>query len=308
MLLRQLKWNKDTLVEKFMDNANAMLVASGAIAPEIAPSPPSSRAQSLRSQARGSKSKAKSPPQKKSPATDEPFVCQICFNDAPGQHTLALACDHVYCAECWTEHVVAKIRDESEHSVHCMAEGCALVAPDTFLRGLLLNLPGADAERVDLGKKMWARLQELFVRHFVACQASLKFCPYPSCTNTVSCPSAATRASLITVVPTVSCGARGIGNADGKASSSSSQTAAAGSLQSKEHKFCFGCTVDGDHRPVVCGAAKLWLKKCRDDSETANWIKSNTKECSKCQSTIEKNGGCKYVSLSSNLCRRTTEC
>jgi ariadne-1 len=39
----------------------------------------------------------------------------------------------------------------------------------------------------------------------------------------------------------------------------------------------------------------MWLRKCADDSETANWIKTNTKECSKCNSTIEKNGGCKCV-------------
>jgi len=76
---------------------------------------------------------------------------------------------------------------------------------------------------------------------------------------------------LATVVPTVSCGA------------------------SATHKFCFGCAIDGDHRPVICNVAKMWLKKCRDDSETANWIKSNTKECSKCQSTIEKNGGCNHM-------------
>ncbi|KAF8757059.1 Lysyl-trna synthetase [Rhizoctonia solani] len=51
---------------------------------------------------------------------------------------------------------------------------------------------------------------------------------------------------------------------------------------------------------VKCGrnihsALALWLKKCQDDSETANWIKSNTKECTKCQSTIEKNGGCNHM-------------
>ncbi|TPX75898.1 hypothetical protein CcCBS67573_g02826 [Chytriomyces confervae] len=40
---------------------------------------------------------------------------------------------------------------------------------------------------------------------------------------------------------------------------------------------------------------KLWLKKCADDSETANWISANTKECEKCQSTIEKNGGCNHM-------------
>ncbi|POW05015.1 hypothetical protein PSTT_09972 [Puccinia striiformis] len=37
---------------------------------------------------------------------------------------------------------------------------------------------------------------------------------------------------------------------------------------------------------------KLWQQKCADDSETANWISANTKECTKCHSTIEKNGGC----------------
>jgi ariadne-1 len=127
----------------------------------------------------------------------------------------------------------------------------------------------------------------------VACNACLKFCPYPSCTNTVSCPSASSKSSLACVVPTVSCGARGIGG-DLDANLSQSQQFGLG-LQGKEHKFCFGCPIESDHRPVVCGVAKMWLKKCRDDSETANWIKSNTKECTNCQSTIEKNGGCKYV-------------
>jgi ariadne-1 len=40
---------------------------------------------------------------------------------------------------------------------------------------------------------------------------------------------------------------------------------------------------------------KKWVKKCKDDSETANWISANTKECGKCQSTIEKNGGCNHM-------------
>ncbi|KAI0239870.1 hypothetical protein L0F63_002147 [Massospora cicadina] len=35
--------------------------------------------------------------------------------------------------------------------------------------------------------------------------------------------------------------------------------------------------------------------KCEDDSETANWIHANTKECPKCLSTIEKNGGCNHM-------------
>jgi len=41
---------------------------------------------------------------------------------------------------------------------------------------------------------------------------------------------------------------------------------------------------------------KCWVKKCKDDSETANWIQSNTKDCPKCGKAIEKNGGCNHMS------------
>ncbi|PPQ92982.1 hypothetical protein CVT25_000183 [Psilocybe cyanescens] len=320
LLLRYMGWNKERLIEKYMDNATSVLVAAGVTASEPVsppaapvrthsiPAPNSStprrattRGSKLLSLASGSKS-AKSPPSTPNPLqrqlskkADEAFVCQICFNDAPDLQTLSLSCEHAFCTECWTDYIVSKIRDESEHSIRCMAEGCALVAPDHFIRDVLIPEPGApvgDPAKEELNSKTWSRLQELFARHFVGCNSSLKYCPYPSCTNTVSCPSAASKSSLTTIVPTVSCGARGIG---GSAQDVSQSQHFSLGLQGKEHKFCFGCDIEGDHRPVICGVAKMWLRKCRDDSETANWIKSNTKECSACQSTIEKNGGCNHM-------------
>lgn len=191
------------------------------------------------------------------PDVSEPFVCPICFDDTQTK-TLSLSCDHPFCTSCWNAYAVSRIKEEGEITIRCMAEGCSLVAPDTFV---LSVLEGDDAIK--------ARFHELTIRNFVSCNPNLKYCPYPSCTYTISCPSAAGKLSLTRIVPTVACGA------------------------SASHKFCFGCAIDGDHRPVVCGVAKMWLKKCHDDSETANWIKSNTKECTRCQSTIEKNGGCK---------------
>jgi ariadne-1 len=232
----------------------------------------------------------------KSSDPSEPFVCPICFDDSPGLRTVSLDCEHTFCSNCWTAYLISKIRDESEHSVKCMAEGCALVCPDPFIRTIIG--PGAATAAGEPGQeednaKAWSHFQELLVRHYVASNKRLKFCPYPGCTNTVSCPSAADKSSLTTIVPTVSCGARGIGD---QMTQSQSQSASGGlGLQGKEHKFCFGCTVEADHGPVICAVARMWLRKCRDDSETANWIKSNTKECSQCQSTIEKNGGCKCV-------------
>ena len=53
------------------------------------------------------------------------------------------------------------------------------------------------------------------------------------------------------------------------------------------------CGYAKNHQPLTCRYVKLWEKKCADDSETGNWLMANTKECTKCNATIEKNGGCK---------------
>jgi ariadne-1 len=58
--------------------------------------------------------------------------------------------------------------------------------------------------------------------------------------------------------------------------------------------FCFACGNDS-HSPLSCGMFQKWRKKCEDDSETANWIAANTKECPKCGCLVNKNGGCHHV-------------
>ncbi|KAH9859175.1 hypothetical protein C2E23DRAFT_716496 [Lenzites betulinus] len=263
LLLRNMDWNKEKLIEKYMDNASVVSVAAGVELPPP-PKPSSSRqaAPGPQRSSRHSPAAPKSPKGKRvSPPVEEhtPFICPICFDDTQTEF-LGLLCDHKFCATCWKEYIHSKVRTEAECMIACMSEGCNVAAPDPFVERAL----GDDRET-------WSRYQGLLVRQFVGCISHLKFCPYPSCTYTVSCPSAATKSSLAQIVPIVSCGA------------------------SNAHVFCFGCPIDADHRPVVCAVARMWLKKCQDDSETANWIKSNTKECSKCQSTIEKNGGCNHM-------------
>ncbi|THH26842.1 hypothetical protein EUX98_g7349 [Antrodiella citrinella] len=271
LLLRNYNWNKERLIEKYMDSATAVSIAAGLALPEKPDS--SSRSRATQSQPVGAvrrTTRRNTNEQPKSgktkilervtpPLDDQPFVCPICFDDSQTK-TMSLQCNHKFCTECWNAYTTSKIRTEAEHWITCMAEDCKLVATDDFVKSALKD----DAD-------VFTRYQELVVRHYVSCNKNLKYCPYPSCTHTVSCPAGASKSALTTIVPIVTCGA------------------------SAGHKFCFGCNVDADHRPVVCGVAKMWLQKCQDDSETANWIKSNTKECSKCQSTIEKNGGCNHM-------------
>ncbi|XP_077233211.1 putative E3 ubiquitin-protein ligase ARI2 isoform X2 [Tasmannia lanceolata] len=60
-------------------------------------------------------------------------------------------------------------------------------------------------------------------------------------------------------------------------------------------QFCFSCSLEA-HSPCSCLMWELWTKKCRDESETVNWITVNTKPCPKCHKPVEKNGGCNLVS------------
>lgn len=255
LLLRYMNWNKERLIEKYMDNPTVVNQAAG-IPTEASGSTRSSplptRSPSLRAPAVTPRRQTRRTAAITEAAT--PFVCPICCADAPTS-TLALACGHSFCSDCWSIYVTSKIREEGESSIRCMSTDCSLTVPDAFIE--TVSDPST-----------FTRFHELVVRHYVAHQPQLRFCPAPSCVHTVKCQTVASKASLSRVVPTVCC-------AEG-------------------HLFCFGCSIESDHRPLVCNVANLWLKKCQDDSETANWIKSNTKECSKCQSTIEKNGGCKY--------------
>ncbi|KAI2495836.1 ariadne-1 [Fragilaria crotonensis] len=58
--------------------------------------------------------------------------------------------------------------------------------------------------------------------------------------------------------------------------------------------FCLVCGEE-PHSPCNCKELAVWNEKCRNESETANWILANTKACPKCISRIEKNQGCNHM-------------
>lgn len=58
--------------------------------------------------------------------------------------------------------------------------------------------------------------------------------------------------------------------------------------------FCVRCGNE-PHSPATCQNLTVWQEKCRNESETANWILANTKSCPKCSSRIEKNHGCNHM-------------
>lgn len=66
--------------------------------------------------------------------------------------------------------------------------------------------------------------------------------------------------------------------------------------------YCFRCNDHsiGDHQPATCAMTEAWIAKATDQAETVTWLMANTKNCPKCRSAIEKNGGCMHMT-----CRKT---
>jgi len=105
-------------------------------------------------------------------------------------------------------------------------------------------------------------------RSYVDDQPSLKWCPAPDCGRAVR------------------------GGKPGLLSVACSCT----------HRFCFQC-MNEDHQPATCDNLAKWTVKCRDDSETYNWLVANTKACPKCATSIEKNGGCNHMTCKNTSCK-----
>lgn len=112
ILLRHYRWNKERLIESYMDNPDKVLENAGL--GNRRPTTPRTVAVSG-------------------------FVCEICFEDEDGLQTYAMECGHRYCAECYTRYLTQKIKDEGEAArIQCPRQGCNRVI-DSKTIDLLLS-------------------------------------------------------------------------------------------------------------------------------------------------------------------------
>ncbi|KAJ3018460.1 hypothetical protein HKX48_002885 [Thoreauomyces humboldtii] len=167
MLLRAFRWDKEKLVEAFMEDSDRVLGRLGIPVPreEIG---------SVR-QAYGAGS----------------FECPICCDDdVGGAETVALQCGHRFCRECSVAYVVEKISQGESGGIQCMEGVCKLkFDEDTLVR--------------ILPPETLSKYRELTLRAFVSDMPYLKWCPAPDCGYAVECHADVSEPLLL--VPAVRC-------------------------------------------------------------------------------------------------------
>ncbi|TKR95455.1 hypothetical protein L596_009621 [Steinernema carpocapsae] len=168
--------------------------------------------------------------------------------------------------------------DEAEDLVKfsCGAKSCKTCF-DIYLTGKIqesqtpfISCPGFKCTQLidDDDVKRYCRDQtgyeKVIINSYVMANSQMKWCPAPSCSKVIEVNWAPN--DWFTQAVQCTCG----------------------------KQFCFNCYGDR-HEPVNCHILRKWMQKQKDDSETLNWINTNTKTCPKCRSQIEKNGGCIHM-------------
>ena len=98
ILLRHARWNKEKLINSYMENQEQMLEEAG-LGRSIA-----------------------SRPQIK---TVKNFTCEICYDDSRDLQTFAMKCSHRFCVDCYKHYLAQKIKSEGEAArIKCPGDGC----------------------------------------------------------------------------------------------------------------------------------------------------------------------------------------
>ncbi|KAL7669615.1 hypothetical protein ACOME3_010262 [Neoechinorhynchus agilis] len=193
-------------------------------------------------------------------------TCVICFtaeDELKDKAKLLFAdCHHYFCKECGLAYISQKI----------LRDGISTVIPcpgddcNMFIDdGLVSYIAGCGSGESNNLLRMYDRA---ITNSFVECNREFRWCPG------VGCDLAIRRLERL------------------------SNEAA---ICRCKKAFCFDCGYDW-HEPVTCYWLKKWLKRCKDDSETSNWLAAHTKECPKCQACIEKAGGCNHIICMNAAC------
>jgi len=195
-------------------------------------------------------------------------LCGICFDGMTPESSLRMPCGHVFCKPCWTDFCSNAIQDGPAcvQNTTCPQASCNELVTEVEMKACL----DEDDAMNDGSNNETELLQKYFtyqLRSFVESNKLTRWCPGKGCEFVACATSPACLESIQDrTTQCVSC----------------------------TTSFCVVCGEE-PHAPCACKEVRLWKDKCRNESETANWILANTKSCPKCVSRIEKNQGCNHM-------------
>lgn len=200
------------------------------------------------------------------------YSCMICCEEYDKVMTFTMGCGHDFCTDCYASY----IQNEMHHGrlIKCIDPECNMTIPHKFGEKILCLADEKEGGvKVIDGPTSENRLLLAQARVEVA-KNRKKFvgCPLVDCQSFVEVVQGEVdpdpKNTSVVTVPVVKC--------------------------AESHEFCFRCHYE-NHLPCPCYITQLWIRKCADDLETANWIEANTHNCPGCDGAIEKNGGCNHM-------------
>ena len=113
ILLRYSRWNKERLIEQYMDKQDEVLDKAGLSLDESW--------------------------QPRIEVIDG-FTCDICCDDSTGMRTFAMKCTHRFCVDCYTQYLAQKIKEEGEAArIRCPGDGCNRIVDSKSLEVLVTS-------------------------------------------------------------------------------------------------------------------------------------------------------------------------
>jgi ariadne-1 len=102
ILLRHMRWNKERLIDRYMEKPEEILESAG-LGDDASKHPPTI-------------TKVKG------------FCCDICCEDDADLDTFAMKCDHRFCVYCYRQYLHTKIKDEGEAArIQCPGDKCSRI-------------------------------------------------------------------------------------------------------------------------------------------------------------------------------------
>jgi ariadne-1 len=147
-LLRTFSWNRERLIEAYMEDSAAVCAKAGVPSLDLEKPPDNPEAIS---------------------------ECLVCMDDFKNSDSFALPCGHRYCRTCWQNYLEVKINDGAECiTATCMAPKCKSVVHE-------------EAYKKIVSPKLFEQYSKFLLRSFVDDNPKVKWCPAPNCSHCVRC-------------------------------------------------------------------------------------------------------------------------